>query len=216
MTTIASSSPSFFQRVATVCSNTDNLVEGAFWSTWCGFSVYQWNSALSERQTAVSAKYPTETDKTNSIWDANKKFVLASFSFGSGISMVVSWMNQVQLLRLGQLAGYVGAMGFGGSAVVSSATVLESLGALNEERKAYFEAVDPKKKSDLALDATQTLIKIAFFVSMAAWGVLGAGFSLYGGAALFVLQDTAFYYAVVTFFAMLASLIAAPILKKCS
>lgn len=213
MAAITSINPSFWQKGAEVLSNTDNIVEGAFWSAWCLFSTNQWREAYREKQ-KVGAEDLQPEEKVQKLWDTNKNFALASCSFASGISMVVSWLNEVDLLPLGHLGSAFGALGYGGSGITSGAKVIENFQALDQQKTAFFEAVDSKEKSNIALDIVSTAIKIAFFVSMASWGILGAAYSLYGGATLFVAQDTAFYYCTVTLLGVLGSLIVIPLAKK--
>ncbi len=212
MAVAATSTSSFIDRAAVVFSSTENVIEGAFWSTWCLFSTNQLREAISSKQESSTDLNPEE--KTQKAWDANKNLVLSSCSFASGVTMVLSWANQVDLLPLGKLAGLVGAIGFGGSGVVSGANLVEKCQMLNTQKTAYFNAVDPKEKSNMALDAISTMIKVAFFAAMTSWGILGAAYSLYGGASLFVAQDLAFYYCVVTFIGSAATEIVIPLAKK--
>lgn len=195
MRTIAA--PSFFQQAGRVFSNSDNILEGSFWTIWCLFSTSQWREALAEKRKEPNVNL-SPAEKAEVVWQTNKKFALASCSFASGISMVVSWLNQVELIVLGRIASVVGAIGFGGSGIVSSVSMYNSFNDFTAQINACLKAGSFKDLRSHVYDAINTVAKTAFFASMAMWGVLGAAFSLLGGAALYLAQDTAFFYCAVT------------------
>ncbi|MDN3507134.1 MAG: hypothetical protein P0S96_07895 [Simkaniaceae bacterium] len=196
----------FFQR------HSDVILEGSFWGSWCGLNILNWTVARSELQKAQAL--PESTGKADKVWLANKKYILSSFSFVSGLSMVTSFFQEVGVISLGALAPLAGGLGFGGSAVVSSSKLWDNLRKFDEGIVAFNKTNSPREKAQIALDQLQTLVEISFYVTVVAWGVLGAAHALLGGTALFLAMDTALYYAVLCFAAYAISSISIPILKQ--
>jgi|GEM_PF-2651386 len=190
----------------------DVILEGSFWGSWCGLNIYNWTQARDELSQAEAL--PVGAEKADKVWLANKKYILSSFSFVSGISMVTSFFQEAGIISLGVMAPLAGCLGFGGSAVVSSSKLWDNLRKLDEGIISFNKTEGPREKTRIALDQLQTLVEIAFCVTVVAWGVLGAVHALYGGSALFIAMDTALYYAVASFVAYVASSIAIPLLKK--
>ncbi len=202
----------FFNRIGNIVSNTDQLLEGAFWGSWCGLNVYNWTAARKEKQETESL--PESDDKAKKLWLANKKTILSSFSIASGVSMVTSWMEEVKLISLGSLSTFVACLGFGGSSLVSFSKIWDGLCELDQEIKDFFNTDDPRAKKHIALSQLETLVKVAFFACLAAWGVFGALHAAIGGAALFLAMDASLYYAFILFLGYIATAITVPILKK--
>lgn len=196
----------FFQR------HSDVILEGTFWGSWCGLNIYNWTQARTELESAQAL--PKGSEKAEKVWLANKKYILSSFSFVSGLSMVTSFFQEAGLISLGALAPLAGSLGFGGSAVVSFSKLWDNVQKLDEGIIAFNKTDGPREKTRIAFDQLQTLIEIAFYVTVAAWGALGATHALLGGAGLFLAMDAALYYAVVSFAAFVISSIAIPLLKK--
>ncbi len=210
--TTAQISGGFFNRVGDVLSNTDNLVEGIFWGSWCGLNIYNWTSAQNEKREAE--KLPDSVEKTSKLWLANKNSILSYFSVVSGVSMVTAWLQDVKLISLGVAFPWINSFGFGGSSIVSFSKLWDSLCELDQGIDAFYKAGGPRERMNIALTQVETIIKIAFFASLAAWGAFGALHSLFGGAFLFFAMDTSMYYGLVFFLAYLASGISLSILKK--
>lgn len=177
----------FFERCSQVAHNTDHLLEGAFWGTWCVLGVQKCVQAISSRL-ALSTDPQTTPEKAQRVWEANKEVVLSSFSAFTGFSMVISWVGEVGLISLGAFGPIVGSAGYASSAIVSSAKSWDTLLGFN--------------RGDTAFEAIQKLFRCAFYVSLAAWGVLGAVHTIVGGATLFLAMDKAFVYALYAFFGM--------------
>lgn len=205
-------SGSFFERVQGIVSNTDQLLEGLFWSSWCGLNVFNWTEARNERET--TEKLPSDVEKTDKIWEANKKYTLASFSLVSGFSMVASWLQDVGLIAFGRVAPLFGSVGYGASAVVSGSRLWDGLKELSLLNYSFTKETGPREKSRIGLSQVESLLGIAFNASLVAWGVFGALYALQGGAALFTAMDTSLYYAIILFGANVISSIVIPLLRK--
>ncbi|NGX38145.1 MAG: hypothetical protein K1000chlam2_01317 [Chlamydiae bacterium] len=183
----------------------DKILEGGFWGAWCGLSVYNWTSALKRKEGA--SQLPESTQKAEKIYKANKEVFTTSCSMVSGISMIFSWTCQVGIITLGAVAPYLNSLGFVGSGITSSVKAWDTWSELNRGVEAYYRVKDPVVKDEIALDQLKNILKIAFFTCLAGWGVLGAAHALIGGAELFAIVDSLFYYSVVLFFGNLAAII---------
>jgi len=205
-------SGNFFDRVQGIVSNTDQLLEGLFWSSWCGLNVFNWTEARKEKE--ATQKLPSDVEKTDQIWEANKKYTLATFSLVSGFSMVASWLQDVGLIAFGRVAPIFGSMGYGASAVVSSSKLWDGLKGLNLLNYQFTNVTGPREKARIGLSQVEGFLSVAFHASLVAWGVFGALYALQGGLTLFTAMDTSLYYAIVLFGANLISSIIIPLLRK--
>ncbi len=190
----------------------DNFLEGLFWGSWFAISLNGWNEAIDERQ--FVDHLPNHTpEKTQKIWEANKKLLLSNCSLASGFSMIFSWLNEVKILSLGVLGPIISSLGYGGSCLVSLSKVYKGVTELNQGIEAYFKIQDPRARHNMALCQIQNMIKVALFACTAAWAALGVVHAMVGGAALFALMDSCFYAAFLTFLANLGYLLAMPLLE---
>ena len=93
MTVPANPSASFMVRTGQVFSHSDNVVEGAFWGSWCLYSAWNWTKSLG----GSAEESQAGVEKAQNLWQANKKFTLSSLSLASGVSMVATWAHEVKL-----------------------------------------------------------------------------------------------------------------------
>lgn len=205
-------SGNLFDRIQGVVSNTDQLLEGVFWSSWCGLNVFSWTEARKEKET--TQKLPSDVERTDKIWEANKKYTLASFSLASGFSMVTSWLQDVGLVALGRAAPLFGSVGYGASAVVSASKFWDGVKGLNLLNYTFTNETGPREKARIGLSQVESFLSVTFHASLVAWGVFGALHAILGGVALFTAMDTSLYYAIVLFGANLVSSIVIPLLRK--
>lgn len=124
--------------------------------------------------------------------------------------MVFSWLHDVQLLSLGVFAPIINGLGYGGSGLVSFSKISELMKELNQGIKDYFKIEDPSARQDMALYQIQNMLKIALFTCMTAWAAIGSIHAIVGGATLFAVMDSCFYYALIAFLANLGFFLFAP------
>ena len=185
--------------------NSDDILEGGLWSTWCGLTLYNWTSALKQKKSVDTL--PESAQKADKVWNAKKEIFTTTCSFIAGISMVTSWASLAGIIQLGRSVDYFNCMGFAGSCITSSVKVWDISGELNRGVEAFYRVKDPVVKDEIALDQLKNLLKLAFFTCLAGWGLFGAAHALLGGAELFGIVDSLFYYSVVLFFGNLAAII---------
>lgn len=192
--------------------NATVLLEGVFWGSWCGLNVLDWTKARKEITSLQSL--PQNEEKTQKVWEAKKKYILSSFSLISGISMITTWLEGIQIINLELIGVAVCALGYGGSAVVSTVKACDCIKEFDQAIFKYFSSSNEREKGNIALDQLERVIKTAFLVAMAFWSIFGALHTIAGGEALFTAMDTSFYYSFVLFITYIALAIAVSALKK--
>lgn len=176
--------------------NSDHLLEGAFWGVWSGFYVYSWIAATGEKE--IAEKLPESAEKADRVWQAQKNYNLSLFSLVTGISMITSWLEEIQVIYLGTIGTIISTLGFSGSSIVSTVSLLDTLVKIGEQVKKFQQADHPQQKK-IALEIFFNMINLAFFTALAAWGAFGALHAAFGGGALYHAMDASLYYAAILF-----------------
>lgn len=190
----------------------ENLLEGIFWGSWCSLNVVDWRQARNEIDSLKS--HPESVEKSEKVWEAKKQYILSSFSLGSSISMVTTWLEGVEIVNLGLVGIAICALGYGGSAVVSTIKACDTLREFDQVIFQFDSSLNERKKGNIALAQLERLIKTGFLAAMAFWGVFGALHTLIGGEFLFTAMDSSFYFSFLLFIAYVSTAIGVSILKK--
>lgn len=198
---------SFFDRL-THLSN-DHLLEGAFWTTWCGFNLSDWRKAVKNRQ-EIDAKPLSAAEKADHVWEATKTLFLKTCSALSGLSMVVCWAAETSLIVIGAALPWVSAGGYWASSIVSSAKSYTVLSELKRGIYLYHEVEESNARGDLAYQQLRNMIHLSMSVCFATWAALSGVHVLYGGARLFEIADSFFYYGALLCCANLGAAILQP------
>jgi len=198
----------YLNHARTVLTNTDNLLEGGFWCGWFALTALDLKQSITERTNLNSL--PDGATKAGAIWSANQKVLAAGFSTISGGSMVLTWLHGLQLFPLGKLFPFVSSFGYVGSCISALLKAGSAVQDIQGGTIAFFQAATLAERGHVALFQIQKMLQLALYVSIAAWGALGSVHSLVGGATLFKIMDTFFYYAVVVFFMYVAAFCTLP------
>ena len=184
-------------------------MEGTFWSLWCGSSLKDWSKAVKERS-EIDFQALSAAERAEQIWGASKNLFVKTCSALSGLSAVVCWAAEVSLIFIGAAFPYISAGGYWASSLVSGTKIWETLGDFGKGIFLYTEIDETQTKGEVAFQQLQNLLKLSFFVCMAAWTALSGAHVLFGGEALFRAADTFFYYGAILFCSNLATLIIQP------
>lgn len=190
-------------------SKPDFLIEGAIWTGWFGWTVSDLSTALNVRQEAC-ASVETTAQKTDKLWDANKKLFLAICACFSSSSMIVAWAETVGVLIPGPFGALYGVLGYGGSALSSLIRLGDAIQEIGTSAAAYDKA-DHLTRENIALGLCPKMAAIAFYVCAVAWGVFGAAHLVVGGAQLALLVNKFLNYTILTCLGYLGTAITIPL-----
>lgn len=193
-------------------SNTDNLFEGFFWGSFCAHYVVEWNGARREKNRIDSLS--EAPDKSLKVWEAQKKYILSCLSLISGISMVTTWLEGLEIINLASAGVAICSLGYGGSGIVSTVKAYDALKEFDQGISHFNLSKCDLERGNIALDQLEKVLKIAFLVSLAFWGIFGALYTSIGGGALCNAVDASLYYSLVLFISNIAGSMILPIFKK--
>lgn len=188
---------------------TDRLVEGSFWTVWCGFHLSNWSQAVKERS-EIHLQALSAAERAERVWEASKKLFVKTCAALSGLSAIVCWATETSLIFLGSAFPYVSAGGYWASTLVSSSKIWDTFDDVSRDLFLYMEIDSSQTKGEVAFHQLQNLLKLAFFVCTAAWTSLMGAHVFFGGESLFWAADTCLYYGVILFCANFATLIIQP------
>lgn len=201
----------FLDRFKCVISNSDHLLEGAFWAGFFAWTAVDFTNALSERKKAGELP-DSSAEKADKIWKANKQLFLSACSSVSSSTMIFSWVENVGLIAVGVFGSILGVIGYGGSSIASMVRLVDAWNDFCQSTIDHANAQDPLVKSDIALGFCPKMIAIAFLTCATAWGILGGLKILIGGAQLVILADLLFKYSAISFISYFASIFLVPLL----
>jgi hypothetical protein len=192
--------------------NYDHLLEGTIWAGWLGWTVFNLNQSLSDRQKAV--ELPESSEKATKVWNANKKLFVSSCSCASASSIVFAWFEKVGVISAGIFSPIFGVIGFGGGAIASLVQLIDAVINFNNSTIDHSQAKDPVAKRDIALGFLPKVVAIAFLACATAWGILGGAHIILGGVRLALLVDQMLKYTIISFLSYFGSTILVSLLAS--
>jgi len=197
----------FWNRLSNL--STERLIEGGFWTLWCGFHLSNWTQAVKERS-EINLQALSAAEHAERVWEASKKLFVKTCAALSGLSAIICWAAETSLIFIGSSFPYVSAGGYWASTLVSGSKIWDTFGEVGRDLFLYVEVDSSQTKGEVAYRQLQNLLKLSFFVCMAAWTALMGAHILFGKEGLFWAADTCFYYGAILFCTNLATLIIQP------
>ncbi|NGX39639.1 MAG: hypothetical protein KR126chlam1_00972 [Chlamydiae bacterium] len=188
------------------------LTEGAWWATFLGIeTAFLYSDVVERRNVAVLPdSHPMKADL---LWEKTKNTIISSALVVSTLSITINSLARAQYLALGNLAPPVAFLGYSGRALSSLAGLWESSKELAEGLYALFTPNGQKTAGNTHFLQLQNFLRVAFYVTSAAWGILGAVCTCLGADSLFPIVDALFYQATLLAGANLLALIGVSLLQ---